>query len=148
MLPIKGGLFYFFCLLIALICSIIVRLDLIFRLNLDIPDNLILFIKVFSVIYTCILFFNYLIISKHAYNLITIFSNKIKDISNYSYNSISNKRKVIIQCTIYYLYYIYISLITSLVLYFNFISVVNINKLNLNINITNPHYYYFISLFI
>jgi hypothetical protein len=111
-LPIKGGLTYFFLLITGIISSIIIRLNLLVKLNLDISNEVLITIKILSCLYACYLVFNFTIISKHAYNLIFYFKKTINTLKVHVKGKLTFKDLRIIYIS-YYFYYFYITLVTS-----------------------------------
>jgi len=73
-LPLKGSLINFFLLLIGMISSLIIRYNHINIFVLPFPEYINNCIRLFSVLYSLYLLFNYLIITAHAYRLIDFFS--------------------------------------------------------------------------
>jgi hypothetical protein len=125
-LPMKGSLIYFILLLLGIISSIIIRYFYINNLILPFPEyinNCIIFI---SILYSLFLFFNYLIITSHAFKLINFFFIEKKN-----KKTTTNINMIFIG---YYLYYYYITFVTS------FVVIINYN-LFLKINIFAFNYY-------
>ena len=145
--PFKGGLNYFFLLLTGIICSIIIRLNLLVKLTVVIPNELLILIKIVSCVYACFLFFNFIIISKHAYNLIDYFNKSILNLQVNVKGKWTSKDLSIIRIS-YYVYYFYITLVTSWIVCLNYISVLEIQNLNLDFIVINFNYLYLFCLFL
>lgn len=139
-LPLKGSLIYFLLLLIGIISSLIIRYSHINIFILPFPEYINNSIRIFSILYTLFLFFNYLIITAHAFKLINFINFESKFHNLNKVNSIS----IFIG---YYLYYFYITFVTSYLVIINYLSFL---KININfINFINPNlYYYLFILFI
>src|SRR5882762_109916 len=147
---IHGGIKYLIILLIAIICSLIVRLDFAanFFINNYISNETFFIIKIISALYACFVFFNFLILSFHAKNfLFIIFVNKDINYYNNFINIIVNRNGInkYVFIISYLIYYTIISIISLLIVYINLISITNINVLGIYI-FTNPDYYYLFGL--
>src|SRR6267378_4112241 len=136
---IHGGIKYLIILLIAIICSLIVRLDFAanFFINNYISNETFFIIKIISALYACFVFFNFLILSFHAKNfLFIIFVNKDINYYNNFINIIVNRNginKYIF--TISYYYYLFGLSIASL--FAIYIYLLNIRNLFSNYNTYN-----------
>jgi hypothetical protein len=132
-LPLKGSLTYLLLLLIGIISSLIIRYNHFNILILDYPEYIIYSIRVVSILYSLFLFFNYLIITAHAFKLMNFFNeHKERDM-----NLTNNSNIIFIG---YYLYYFYITFVTSFVVVINYCSFLKMGILHI--------YSYFFLIFI
>jgi hypothetical protein len=123
-LPMKGSFIYFLLLLLGIISSIIIRYFYMNKLILPFPEYINNCIILISILYSFFLFFNYLIITAHAFKLIDFFFIEQK---KKLYNN--NINMIFIG---YYIYYLYITLVTSFVVTINYYSFLKLNILNIN----------------
>lgn len=117
-LPIKSSLTYFILLLIGVISSLLIRFNCINMFILPFPEYINNIIKIISILYSFFLFFNYIIISVHAFKLIDFLKFKIK----YNNPHKLNRHTLFIG---YYLYYYYITFVVSHIVTFNYKILVN-----------------------
>ena len=73
------------------------------KFKVELSMNTILLIKFISAIYTCYMFFNYIIINKHALNLFNLFMNSLNKVENGIY--------IFIGYLIYYYFFIHLLLV-------------------------------------
>lgn len=112
-LPIKTSLTYFILLLIGVISSLLIRFNYINIFILPFPEHINNIIRIISILYSFFLFFNYIIISVHAFKLIDFLKFKIK----YNNPHKLNRHMLFIG---YYLYYYYITYVISFIVTINY----------------------------
>jgi len=112
-LPVKGSVTYFLLLLVGVISSIVIRYSYLNSLILPFPEYINNSIMAFSILYSLFLFFNYVLITANAFKLIDFFSLERKR----NTTQINNTNIIFIG---YYLYYFYVTFVTSFVVMINY----------------------------
>jgi len=129
-LPIKQSFIYFVLILVGVISSLIVRSNYITVLTFS--DNSLICIRIFSIFYSLYILFNFIIITVHAFNLITFFL--MEKMIPFTLNNNNNINILIIG---YYTYYCFIAVTTVWLLLINYHSFLYLNFL---------HIYFYIGL--
>jgi hypothetical protein len=112
---------YLLLLLIGILSSLIIRLNLLHKFNIYLPEIYLLILNLFSVLYACYLLFLYVIICRHAYILLFKFKHLYKNKDK------QTNLNILYISIIYYSYFIYISFITIFIIYINYVNIQNVS---------------------